>query len=370
MNQIFRWPPSWSTLLLVPALLLGFTVHELAHAIVAFVLGDTSQVERDRLTFNPVRHVSWLGMLAFMLVGLGWAKPVWVDQARFRIKNRAFGMFLVSISGAAANFLVAVAALLAMTATATIVWVVADASPVEVLLYMMAQDVGLDTHGLVVALTYYVMVANFLLAFFNLLPFPPLDGFQAVMSLYALIKKPATGTIAGPALPYTSDSPKAADPEHSPAQIHFGIGVAYHKAGQMDEAIARYRQVIAHDDRFGLAYYNQGLAYWEKGRLPLAESAFRAAASISDDLGVRLQADLQLRRLSQVEAGQGTEDVQIPPPLELGTSVSLAPDVPAPLDPIVARRVWMRLAVGGGLMLVSALAIWLAVTSLIVAEMM
>ena len=370
MNQIFRWPPSWSTLLFIPALLIGFTVHELGHAVVAFMLGDTSQVERNRLTFNPVRHVSWLGMLAFLLVGLGWAKPVWVDQARFRIKNRAFGMFLVSISGAAANFLVAMVALLAMTVTAAVVWVVADASPVDVLPYMMAQDVGLDTHGLVVALTYYVMIANLLLAFFNLLPFPPLDGFHAVVSLYALVKNPATRNMAESDLPYSAEGSKVEDSERSPAQIHFDIGLAYHRKGQVDEAIARYRQAIAHDQDFGIAYYNQGLAHWQKGRVPQAESAFRAAARTSDDVGVRLQADLQRKRLSQVDAGQDTEDAQIPPPLEPGIAASSVPDAPAPMDPLVARRVWLRLAVGGGLLLAAALAIWLAVTSLIVAEMM
>ena len=73
MLNVFRWPPGWATLWLLPALFIGFTVHELAHALVAFLLGDTTQVERNRLSFNPLRHVSWVGMATFLLIGIGWA---------------------------------------------------------------------------------------------------------------------------------------------------------------------------------------------------------------------------------------------------------------------------------------------------------
>ena len=65
MEDLIHWPPSLSTLLLLPALFVGFTVHELAHALVAYLLGDTSQVEKKRLSFNPLRHVSWLGLVVF-----------------------------------------------------------------------------------------------------------------------------------------------------------------------------------------------------------------------------------------------------------------------------------------------------------------
>jgi Zn-dependent protease len=101
MDNLAPWPLAWSRLLFLPGLFVGFTVHELAHAIVAFSMGDTSQVERNRLSFNPLRHVSWLGLAVFMLMGFGWAKTVAVDPTRFRVKNAAFGMFLVAIAGAA-----------------------------------------------------------------------------------------------------------------------------------------------------------------------------------------------------------------------------------------------------------------------------
>ena len=144
MGNLVNWPPTWSTLLLLPALFVGFTVHELAHALVAFLLGDTTQVERKRLSFNPLRHVSWVGMIAFLLVGFGWAKPVWVDQNRLRIKNQEFGVFLVAIAGPAANILTALLVLFGMAATVTVVWTATGAAPFDVMQYLIYEQPGPD----------------------------------------------------------------------------------------------------------------------------------------------------------------------------------------------------------------------------------
>lgn len=369
MGNLVNWPPTWSTLLLVPALFVGFTVHELAHALVAFLLGDTSQVEHKRLSFNPLRHVSWLGMVAFLLIGLGWAKPVWVDQTRFQIRNRAFGMFLVSIAGATANLLTALLVLVGMMGTATIVWSLTGSSPIRVLQFMIATEPGPDAQGLVVAMTYYMVMVNLLLAFFNLLPLPPLDGFQALLSLFTLIRSALGGGVGDrlaspPPEAATADEPST----QSPARIHFDIGLGYHRAGQMDEAIARYRQAIAHDEGFALAYYNQGLAYWTKGRWSLAASAFRAALQASDDVAVRIQADLRLRELAEAEQGAAGEVGPVPPPLELGDAAEVAARAAPPLDPVAVRRVWLRLGMGAVAMFTLAIMIWLYVTAFMLAS--
>jgi Zn-dependent protease len=364
MSQIVRWPPSWSTLFLIPALFVGFTVHELAHALVAYLLGDTSQMERKRLSLNPLRHVSWLGMVAFMLVGLGWAKPVWVDPSRFRIRNRDLGLFLVSIAGSTANFLVALLALVGITATMMVVWTMTGSSPVDILQYMMAQELELNAQGLVVALSYYMMTVNLLLALFNLLPIPPLDGFLAVTSLFNLIRNRITGKGAEGApsepLPEAVD---ADEPDRSPAEIHFDIALEYHRKGEWDEAIARYRQAIAHDDAFALAYYNQGLAYWAKGRLPLAVSSFRAASQPGADPGVMVQAGQRLRELEGAELDSAAGADSIPAPLERGAAAGPGTSPPAALDPVVVRRTWLRLAVGGVIVVILAVAAWLFVTA-------
>jgi Zn-dependent protease len=369
MGNLVNWPPTWATLLLMPALFVGFTVHELAHALVAFLLGDTSQVERKRLSFNPIRHVSWLGMIAFMLIGVGWAKPVWVDQSRFRIKNRAFGMFLVSVSGATANLLMAIAALFGMTATVMIVWVLTGTPPMDVVQFLVVPDPAPDAQGVAVAFTYYMIMVNLLLAFFNLLPLPPLDGFQALLSLYELIRGALRREPEGETMPQPEVATAEGGPSvQSPAQIHFGIGLAYHQAGQWDEAIARYRQAIAQDEEFALAYYNQGLAYWAKGRLPLASSSFRAAMQTSDDPDLQVQAGMRLRELSQAEGDPAADVGLFPPPLEPGHTAAPVDTAAPPLDPALARRVWLRLGIGGTLTLILAAAIWLYVTAVILAS--
>lgn len=370
MDGLITWPPTWATLLLLPALLVGFTVHELAHAIVAYLLGDTSQVERNRLSFNPLRHISWIGAVAFMLLGLGWAKPVWADYSRFRIKNRAFGLFLVSIAGPAANLVTALVVLVAIGGTVTFASQGTGAGMMDAWLYMFQQKPELDTQAVVVALTGNMVTVNLLLAFFNMLPIPTLDGFQATMSLFRVLYEAISGRKAKkPAPAPAARAPASGDPVLTPAQIHFNIGLDYQREGEWDEAIARYRQAIAHDDNFGRAYYNLGLAYWAKGRLPLAVSAFRAAMRSSREVGLRIQADLRLRELAQAEQqGEAVPEPEVPP-LELGSSLEVAADPAEPLDPTVQRQLWMRLGIGGAVVLVLALATWVAVTVVVVTSL-
>jgi Zn-dependent protease len=361
-------------LLMLPALFVGFTVHELGHALVAYLLGDTSQVERRRLSFNPLRHVSWVGLVVFLLFGFGWAKPVRVDSARLRAKNQALGVFLVSVAGALANLLAAMAVFAGMVLTTTGVWIVTGASPLEAWEFLMLQEPNLDAQGVAVALSAYMLEVNLLLAFFNLLPFPPLDGFHAAISLAAMLRrgfgrKAVAGAGMGTAeLPThhaggREDGPMLDAPEtavKSPAQIHLEIGLEYHRSGQLDEAIARYRQATAHDEEFGLAYYNLGLAYWAEVRIPLALSSFRAAQAGSD-LAVRIQAGQRLRELAAVEQN-GLEPGAAPAPLGPEPVEEQAADSPQPVDPAVKRQVWLSLAARGVVVLGLAAVAWLYVT--------
>jgi Zn-dependent protease len=374
--MLLNWPPSVEVLLYLPALLAGFTVHELAHALVALGLGDTSQVERNRLTFNPLRHVSWFGMGAFLLFGFGWAKPVHADTTRFRIKNRHLGVFLVAIAGAGANLLLAAAAFMGMVGSGVIVSAMTGASVFDVFAYLVPQEIALDAHGLVVALSWYMVYVNLVLALFNLLPLPMFDGFQAMVGLvYALryALQPAKGDPTGPATPSWASLRKSAatpslagqEPAPSPAQIHFDIALEYQQAGQVDEAIARYRQAIAHDEQFGLAYYNLGLAYLAKGRLSLAAGAFRSALHFGRDVRVRIAADQRLREVAHAEQNGSHPWDPVPPPLEPDPTAELVgPGAASALDPTLLRRVWLHLAAGGLVALVLALSTWVLTTLL------
>jgi Zn-dependent protease len=370
MERVVSWPFSWETVLLLPALFAAFTVHELAHAAVAFVLGDTSQVERRRLSFNPLRHVSWLGMAAFLLLRIGWAKPMWVDPSRFRTRHPALGTFLVSIAGSAANLVTALVAAAGMVGTMTVVMALTGASLGEVLAFVMGMTPGPTIEGLVLALSSYMVLVNLVLAFFNLLPLPFLDGFQALTSLYVLVRDALRG---GPAAAGAM-SPAAAAmigglPEGSPAQIHFTIGLQYQQEGQWDEAIARYRQALTQDRELCLAYYNLGVAYWAKGRPNLAANAFQGAMRCRGDGSVRGLAEQRLRQLGQAAQGRRGALGPVPAFLAPGDRVE-APEAPPALDATLVRRVWLRLAVGATVALLATAAAWVFVTVAVLQAMM
>ena len=158
-----------TVLLTFPVFLLSIIVHECAHALAAFWLGDPTARERGRLTLNPLPHVDWLGsvivpatLLAFRVPFLfGWAKPVPVDWARLRRPHD--DQVKVALAGPASNFLLAMCfAALVRLAPQTGFW-----APLELM-------------G--VAGVYW----NCALGLFNLIPIPPLDGSWVLMRFLPL----------------------------------------------------------------------------------------------------------------------------------------------------------------------------------------
>jgi len=151
--------------LVIPVLLLSIVVHEVAHAWQARREGDSTAEELGRITLNPAKHLDlWgsvlvPGMLLASNAGIlfGWAKPVPVDPRRFR--EHPWSDIRVSMAGIVSNLILAVA----FTGLAVAVRGMAPLLPDTMLL-------GL---GLVAG---YGIFINLLLAFFNLLPIPPLDG--------------------------------------------------------------------------------------------------------------------------------------------------------------------------------------------------
>ena len=142
----------------LPGMLLGLTFHEFAHAYAAYRSGDPTASYSGRLTLNPFPHIDPLGFLALFLFGFGWAKPVPVNPALMRKPKE--GMLFVSIAGPFANFLLAVAI---------------------ALLFRLGYR-GLFNDGLSFMLQFAVLI-NLVLAFFNLIPVPPLDGSKILFSL-------------------------------------------------------------------------------------------------------------------------------------------------------------------------------------------
>jgi Zn-dependent protease len=363
MGELIHWPLTWADLLWLPGLIVGFTVHELAHASVSYLLGDASQEERGRLSFNPIKHISWLGLVFFFLFRFAWAKPVDVNAHRFRVKNRRLAMLVVSVSGALANLLLSGLAFLGIIMAGMLVWQVsgADLDQISEFLWMPEGAVALNSQGVVLALGTYVVRVNGLLAFFNLLPLPGLDGFVALMTVFALLRDALRGKKREP----------ASSAEPSPARIHLDIGLDYHRQADWAQAIARYRQAIGNDPASSLAYYNMGVAYMAQRRFDQAANAFRAAVK-SPDWRVRTHSEFRLKELEYLEAS----------PLERSSREdSLLQDLPPPLTPDEAqepgarerasaapgspdRRVLRRLGIGLGVTLLLALGAWVVVAGL------
>ena len=147
----------------LPPLLFALTVHELAHGWVAFRLGDPTAKMAGRLTMNPLKHLDPLGVLAFVIMKIGWAKPVPVDPRYFR--NQQKDMLLVALAGPGSNVLLAIAsALLARVLVS-----------VPVLPLFVLQPLV----GMLVASVWI----NIMLAVFNIIPIPPLDGSKVLMGV-------------------------------------------------------------------------------------------------------------------------------------------------------------------------------------------
>ena len=156
-----RWDLALELLTRLLAVFICLTVHETCHGLVAYALGDPTAKRMHRLSFNPLRHIDWFGLLAMIVVGFGWAKPVPVDSRYFKKPKQ--GMALCALAGPVSNFLLAVLALFGVrlmsgvTATSFTVWLF------NFLILLAILNLGL---GL-----------------FNLIPIPPLDGSKVLFSV-------------------------------------------------------------------------------------------------------------------------------------------------------------------------------------------
>jgi Zn-dependent protease len=304
----------WFNLLLIPGILIGFTIHELGHALVAYHLGDYSQVKEGRISANPFRHISWVGIVFVILTGFGFPKLIRFEPKAF--KDRYLDSYLVAVAGPGANF---VAALIIFLSSALLVGLLnltqviegkqaADilffnrANPMATLKFNQAvQDVSLW----VIAFSNRLWVANFMLGVISLLPLPPFDGFTILLSFVGMLRerrlKELTQQTAGQPTRITPRKLKA-KPVYSQkknvADIHFEAGTAYHQQGQFDDAIARYRQAIRLDESHGPSYVNMGLAYRAKHQREEAIQALRAATRLAADEKSRNQAWAELHSLS------------------------------------------------------------------------
>lgn len=150
---------------------IAIDVHEFAHAWAATELGDLTARFMGRLTLNPVAHMDPVGTVMILIssftgFGIGWGKPVPVNPSRLKYGSRG-GMALVAIAGPIANVLTA-------------------------MIFAIPIRLGLHMPVAVTDVLYTFSFVNLVLAVFNIIPLPPLDGFNVLMGILGAIRSRTT----------------------------------------------------------------------------------------------------------------------------------------------------------------------------------
>jgi len=152
----------------LPIFLISLSIHEYAHALLAYKYGDDTAKKQGRLTLNPIKHLDLFGSIimpvmaftsGFMLIG--WAKPVPVNRNKFKdvYKNDA----IVSAAGPFANLLLAI---------------------IIYLVYLFLSGTSFMQSHIVFSIFRLTIIFNIFLFCFNLLPIPPLDGSHIIFDLF------------------------------------------------------------------------------------------------------------------------------------------------------------------------------------------
>ncbi len=150
-------------LIWLPAIIIALTFHEYAHGKVAYLLGDSTPYYQGRLTLNPLSHIDWIGFLMLMIFKFGWAKPVQVNPYNFKNIGIKQGMMLVSLAGPSMNILLAFVGMIFLR-------------------YLVPYQ-ALEWGRMAITLVQPLIYINLILAAFNLIPVPPLDGAKILAGI-------------------------------------------------------------------------------------------------------------------------------------------------------------------------------------------
>lgn len=150
-------------------LIFSIVIHEVAHGYVAYRFGDTTARDQGRLTLNPLSHLEWFGSVilpAILILSgtgfvFGWAKPVPYNP--FRLRNERWGTLAVASAGIVVNLFIAVF--------------------FGVLMRVLLLNGIIDSGASAYAILKVIVFLNLVLALFNLMPVPPLDGSKILFSL-------------------------------------------------------------------------------------------------------------------------------------------------------------------------------------------
>ena len=164
----FSNPTEWlmDKILLLPGIVIGLSFHEFGHAAVAYKLGDNTPKLQGRVTLNPMAHIDWMGLAALFFCGFGWGQPVQINP--FNFKHRRRDELFVALAGVVMNLLLAAA----FVVIAKIV-VMAGSN------WIMDTTLGMGVWQIIL----YAIQINLVLMMFNLIPCPPLDGFNIIANI-------------------------------------------------------------------------------------------------------------------------------------------------------------------------------------------
>ena len=155
------WSVPVQLLLSVLPALICITLHECAHGMTAYMLGDDTAKRAGRLSLNPIKHIDVLGLVMLVVFRFGWAKPVPVNMNNFR--NPKQGMALTAAAGPLANLVISIIALF--------------------IYGQLFIPLGRYEWGWYLLETVYVTAyLSLTLALFNIIPIPPLDGSKVLYS--------------------------------------------------------------------------------------------------------------------------------------------------------------------------------------------
>jgi len=149
-------------LITIAVYMISLSIHEVAHAYSAFKMGDPTAKLAGRMTLNPFKHLDTMGFLMFIFLGVGWAKPVPINPINFKKYKK--GTRVVSGAGVLANFMLGLL------------------SAVTMAILMATVGVGSVAMGYVYTILLYFMLVNSFLVMFNILPIPPMDGYNFITS--------------------------------------------------------------------------------------------------------------------------------------------------------------------------------------------
>ncbi len=154
--------------MMLPGIIVGLSFHEYAHALVAVKCGDPTPKNMGRLTVNPMAHVDPIGLVCLMFAGFGWGVPVQVNPRNFKHPRR--DELLVASAGVIMNFIIAVV----------------FAGLISLIVSFVPQLAVGKLGSVIMNIFTYAIQINLVLLVFNLIPIPPLDGFNIVTELFSL----------------------------------------------------------------------------------------------------------------------------------------------------------------------------------------